>query len=213
MLLTWPNHVSNTNIAGTVKTPKMTYEKIIRNIESNYTSLPTECKFELKINSKILTLDKETILVKEGQYADKTYFVASGCIRAYYLKDGKDVTDWFAFENDFINSINSYFQNIPSPHYIEVLEPCILLEIPRDTANRLSKDFIEFERLEKTVITKTMLQLQQRIVSMQFENAQQKYQNLLKARPDITERVQLTHIASFLGITLETLSRIRSIKN
>jgi len=57
-----------------------------------------------------------------------------------------------------------------------------------------------------------MLQLQQRIVSIQFETAQQKYENLLHTRPDITQRVALTHIASFLGITLETLSRIRNPK-
>lgn len=191
----------------------MNYEQIISNIENNYCSLPTECKVELQLNSKILTLDKETTLVREGQIAEKTYFIAIGCARAYYIKDGKDITDWFAFENDFINSINSYFQKVPSHHYIEVLEPSIILEISRDLATRLSKKFIEFDRLEKTVITKTMLQLQQRIVSIQFENAQQKYQNLLKARPDITQRVPLTHIASFLGITLETLSRIRNPKN
>ncbi len=191
----------------------MNYEQIIRNIENNYCSLPTECKVELQLNSKILTLDKETILVKEGQIADKTYFIANGCARAYYLKDGKDITDWFAFENDFINSINSYFQKVNSHHYIEVLEPSIILEISRDLATKLSKKFIEFDRLEKSAITKTMLQLQQRIVSIQFENAQQKYQNLLKARLDITQRVPLTHVASFLGITLETLSRIRNPKN
>jgi CRP-like cAMP-binding protein len=199
--------------ADIVRTPKMTYEKILSDIENNYSNLPTECKVELQLNSKILTVDKETTLVKEGQYADKTYFIVNGCARAYYIKDGKDITDWFAFENDFINSINSYFQNILSPHYIEVLEQSIVLEIPRDIANKLAKKYIEFERLEKTAITKTMLQLQARIVSMQFETAQQKYENLVKVKPDITQRVPLTHIASFLGITLETLSRIRNTKN
>jgi CRP-like cAMP-binding protein len=191
----------------------MNYEQIINNIENKYSNLPTECKIALTVHSKILTPDKGTILVKEGQYADKTYFIANGCARAYYLKEGKDITDWFAFENDFINSINSYFQKVPSPHYIEIMEPSIVLEIPRDVINRLTKKFIEFDRVEKIAITKTMLQLQQRIVSTQFENAQQKYQNLLNQRPDITKRVPLTHIASFLGITLETLSRIRSQKN
>ena len=70
----------------------------------------------------------------------------------------------------------------------------------------------DFERLGRLVVTKTMLQLQHRIVAVQFETAQQKYENLLKARPDITQRVSLSHIASYLGITLETLSRIRNPK-
>jgi CRP-like cAMP-binding protein len=102
---------------------------------------------------------------------------------------------------------------MPSPHYIEVLEPSILLEISRENINLLSDKYKEFDRLGKIIVTKTMLQQQQRIVSIQFETAQQKYENILKIRPDITKRVALTHIASYLGITLETLSRIRNPKN
>jgi CRP-like cAMP-binding protein len=160
-----------------------------------------------------MVLERETLLVKEGQLADKTYFIASGSARAFYLKDDKDITDWFAFENNFINSINSFFMHIPSPHFIEVLEPSTLLEISRENIDLLSDKHQEFDRLGKIAITKTLLQLQQRVVSIQFETAQQKYENILKIRPDITQRVALTHIASYLGITLETLSRIRNPKN
>jgi CRP-like cAMP-binding protein len=175
--------------------------------------LTKECKADLKKVSRVLTLKKETQIVKEGQFADKTYFIAEGSARAFYLKDGKDITDWFAFENDFISSINSFFLNIPSPHFIEVLHPSTLLEISRENVILLSDKYNEFDRLGKIIVTKTMLQLQQRIVSIQFEKAQQKYENMLKIRPDITQRVPLTHIASYLGITLETLSRIRNPKN
>jgi len=191
----------------------MNIEQIIKNIELHYTILTDECKLDLIKASKILTLEKEINIVKEGQFADKTYLTVSGSLRAFYLKNGKDITDWFAFENEFITSINSFFLNIPSPHYIETLEPSTLLEISREDITLLSDKYIEFDRLGKLIITKTMLQLQQRIVSIQFETAQQKYDNLLKIRPEITQRVPLTHIASYLGITLETLSRIRNPKN
>jgi CRP-like cAMP-binding protein len=191
----------------------MNIEQIIENIELHFLNLTNECKKELKEVSKILTIDKEVKIVREGQFADKTYFISKGSARAFYLKDGKDITDWFAFENDFISSINSFFLNIPSPHYIEVLEPSVLLEISRDKIIYLSDKYKEFDRLGKLIVTKTMLHLQQRIVSVQFETAQQKYENILKIRPDITKRVPLTHIASYLGITLETLSRNRNPKN
>lgn len=191
----------------------MNSEQIIENIELHFSALTDECKSDLKKVSKIRVLDRETQLVTEGQLADKTYFIAKGSARAFYLKDGKDITDWFAFENNFINSINSFFLHIPSPHFIEVLEPSILLEISRENIDLLSDKYQEFDRLGKIAVTKIMLQLQQRVVSMQFETAQQKYENILKIRPDITQRVALTHIASYLGITLETLSRIRSSKN
>ncbi|MDI9309322.1 MAG: Crp/Fnr family transcriptional regulator [Limnohabitans sp.] len=191
----------------------MTNEQILQNIETHYIPLTEACKTELIKSSKVLFIsDKDTIIVNEGDYADKSYFIAKGVARAYYLKDGKDVTDWFAFENDFICSINSFFMDIPSPHYIEVLEESVLLEISRDNVSFLSEKYIDFDRLNKMVIIKTMLQQQHRIVSLQFETALQKYHNLLKTRPDITQRVPLTHIASYLGITLETLSRIRNPK-
>lgn len=187
-------------------------ETAINRICSSYCSLSDKCQSDFRCCSKVLTADKGTILVKEGQYSDKVYYILNGAARAYYLKDGKDISDWFAFENDFISSVNSFFQEVPSPHYIEIMEPAVLLELSKQEILLLTDKFHEFERLIRIVVTKTMLQLQQRIVAVQFETAQQKYENLLKARPDITQRVALTHIASYLGITLETLSRIRHPK-
>lgn len=190
----------------------MDKKEIINTISNKYAPLNTECKSEFFNNSKILTFKKGETLVKEGQHSDKAYFIINGSTRAYYLNDGKDITDWFAFENDFICAINSFFQNIPSPHFIEVLEDTKLLVISRDDIMKLSDKFHDFERLTNRVATKTMLKLQARIVSMQFQSAEQKYQNILFAYPNITQRVPLTHIASFIGITLETLSRIRGLK-
>ncbi len=172
-------------------------------------SLSDECVGELIKASRIRRLEKLDTLVREGQHSDKAFFIIQGSARAYYLKDGKDITDWFAFEHDFISSINSFYQGVASPHFIEVLEPSVLLEVSKDVIVSLSEKYREFDRLEKQVVTQTMLRLQERIASVQFESAQQKYLNLLKIRPDIVQRVPLTHIASYLGITLETLSRIR----
>lgn len=185
--------------------------KIIDRITSKYSNLNDLAKVELLENARVLKLPKGTTLVKEGQLSDKTFFIIKGCARAYYLKEGKDISDWFAFEDEFISSINSFFLNVPSPHYIEVLEDSILLEISRNDVEKLSEKYHDFERLTKVIVTKTMLQQQQRIVSMQFYTAEEKYKNLLSIRKDITNRVPLTHIASYIGITLETLSRIRNM--
>lgn len=187
----------------------MRKEDIIGAIEENYIKLSDSCINSLLDVSKILHVQNGEKIVKEGQFADKAYFIIKGCARAFYLKEGKDITDWFAFDNDFICSINSFYLDIPSPHYIEVLEPTVLLEISKKQIDILSTKYPEFDKLEKLVVIKTMLRLQQRIVSVQFETAAQKYINLLNIRPDITQRVSLTYIASYLGITLETLSRIR----
>ncbi|SHN08343.1 Crp/Fnr family transcriptional regulator [Polaribacter sp. KT 15] len=188
-------------------------EEIINRISETYSKLSFKCQQKLSNNSKFLVLPKGEILVREGQYSDKTFFIFNGCARAYYLKDGKDISDWFAFDNDFISSINSFFLNIPSPHFIELLEDSIILEISKIDVEKLSDEHTDFERLSKIVVTKTMLRQQERISSMQFHSAEQKYDNILSIRPDITQRIPLTHIASYIGITLETLSRIRNFKN
>lgn len=191
----------------------MNKKDIINRISDKYAFLNDACKLKFFNFSKVIQLKKGDILVKEGQHSHDAYFIVNGSARAYYLNDGKDITDWFAFENDFICAINSFFQNVPSPHYIEILEDATFLLISRENILKLSDEFHDFERLTNRVATKTMLKLQARIVAMQFQSAEQKYQNLLKAYPDITQRVALTHIASFIGITLETLSRIRKVKS
>ncbi len=188
-------------------------DQVIELISKTYSPLKDNCKVDLRNGARLLSFDKASVLVKEGQIADKMYFIVKGCARAFYLKEGKDITDWFAFENDFITSIHSFFLNVPSPHYIELLEPTTFLEISKDTVLELCDKHHDFDRLGRISATNTMLKLQQRIVSIQFETAFQKYKSLLSIRPDITQRVPLTHIASYLGITLETLSRIRNPSN
>ena len=140
-------------------------ETAIETISEKYSHLTEECKNDFKKASKLLHLDKLSVLVKEGQFADKLYFIVSGCVRAFYNKDGKEITDWFAFDGDFISSRNSFYQNALSHCTIELLEPTIFLEIPREATEILIDQHHCFERLGRIAITKTMLQLQERIVS------------------------------------------------
>lgn len=172
--------------------------------------LSDACQADLEKVITVKNYPKNEILVKEGEHSNHLFFILEGSIRAFYNKDGKIVTDWFAFEDSFICAIVSFFLNVPSPHFIEVLEPCRLLEIQRDDVEMLCNKHHDFERLARLTTTKTMLQLQQRVVSLQFENAQQRLENLLRVFPTIMERVPLGDIASFIGMTQETLSRLRA---
>ncbi|MEM6806780.1 MAG: Crp/Fnr family transcriptional regulator [Bacteroidota bacterium] len=191
----------------------MTIEDILQNINNNYSPLSTACFKELTEHMKVLQLEKGSILVKEGQFANKSYYMVHGCARAYYVHEGRDISDWFAFEDEFISAIVSFFTDQPSPHYIEVLQDAILVEISRETINYLSNKYHDFERLIRVVVTKTMLSQRERISSILFHTAEEKYEQMLAIRPDIVHRVPLMHIASYLGMTLETLSRIRKQKN
>lgn len=190
----------------------MSLQEIINVINKEYTPLSQECQQEFINNAKLLSVPRGEILIKEGQLSSKAYFIVHGCARAFYLKNGKDVSDWFAFENDFISAIVSFFGDKPSPHYIEILEDSLLIEISKEDIEELATKYRDFESLIRIVVTKTMLGQQERIAAILFQTADQKYENLLKIYPNITQKVPLTHIASYLGITLETLSRIRNPK-
>lgn len=185
-------------------------EQGIDSITAHYCPLSEESRADFRDCLRVEDVRKGEQLVKEGQYADKLYYILNGCAKAFYVKDGKTITDWFAFENEFICAIRSYFLDVPSPHYIEVLEDATLLVLTRQDMIWLCDKHHDFERLGRISTTKTMLQLQQRVVSMQFESARQRYLNLVALYPTIELRVPLGDVASFLGITQETLSRIRA---
>lgn len=168
---------------------------------------------DVKKTCQILKVKKGTLLVEEGSYSDKLYYIINGGMRAYYLNDGKTITDWFAFEHDFISSIISFFLLVPSQHNIETLEDSTLLVLKRDDIEKLCEKHHDFERIGRLSVTKTMLQLQQRIVSIQFKTSRERYDSLLEKYPKIEHRAPLGDMASYLGITQETLSRLRNPKN
>lgn len=191
----------------------MNNKNILNQIVEIYSPLSIECQQSFLVNSKINTFKKGEIVIREGQFSKKAYLIIEGCARAYYLKDGKDITDWFTFENQFMVSIVSFFSKEPSPHYVEFVEDSIVFEFSKDTVDNLSNKHHDFERFIRKVVTETMLGLRQRLYTIQFNKAEERYRQLINIRPDITNRILLTHIASYLGITLETLSRIRNPKN
>ncbi|SMD44819.1 cAMP-binding domain of CRP or a regulatory subunit of cAMP-dependent protein kinases [Aquiflexum balticum DSM 16537] len=191
----------------------MNTEKILNQIGEIYLPLNHECQQELIAYSKVNTFKRGEVVVREGQFSKKAYLIVEGCSRAYYLKDGKDITDWFTFENQFMAPIVSFFSDKPSPHYVEFVEDSTVLEFSKDIMDKLTSKHHEFERFISKVVTETMLGLCERLYTIQFNKADERYNHLLSIYPNITNRVPLTHIASYLGITLETLSRIRNPKN
>ncbi len=187
-------------------------DEIIHKITTDYSHLSKETIEEWKDNVKLLELAKGTQLVREGAYTHSIFYIYKGSAKAYHLKDGKTITDWLVFDNAFICAITGYFLNQPSEHYIELTEDSILLEFRREHLSKLSKKYHDFERFTRITITQIMLQLQERVVYLQFATAQERYHFLLQKYPDIELRISLGDIASYIGISQETLSRIRAKK-
>jgi CRP-like cAMP-binding protein len=158
------------------------------------------------------TTTKDFFLVKENTGSDYLYFIEKGIARIYYYKNGKEITEWIAMDEQFFLSITSFFQRTPSHLIIQTIEPSEVYGIHHDDFMRLADKYHDVERLLRKMVTASLILSQIRMDSIQFESAQQRYEKLLQTSPQIVQRVPLTYIASFLGITLETLSRIRSAR-
>ncbi len=133
-----------------------------------------------------------------------------GVVRGYYTLEGKEVTYWFAFEDDFVTSFHSFITKQPSVENIQFLEGSIVWAISKDDLNKLLDQYHEIETLLRIAYEKYYIRLEERFVNAQFKTATERYQELLQQSPHFLNRVPLGYIASYLGISQETLSRIRS---
>lgn len=175
---------------------------------SKYTVLSEEDIQIIKDQYLIKEYKKNTILLSEGQIAKECYLVLKGCVRSYYLIGGEEKTTAFYTENQPVTPV-SYTKETPSEYYISCLEDCVLsIGNPEKTARFLA-EFPKFAPLIATISNQIMADNQ--IVFDDFRNLppEKRYLNLLEKRPDLINRVPQYHLASYLGIKPQSLSRIR----
>ena len=157
-----------------------------------------------------MRLSKNEFLLREGKVCRHLYFVEQGALRGYYLADGKEITHWFAFERDFVTSFHSFHTQQPAVENIQLIENAVLWQISREGLFQLMDAFREVERTVRIAYEQYYIRLEEKFVNSHFTAATERYTDLLHRSPHIIERVALGHIASYLGISQETLSRIRS---
>lgn len=157
-----------------------------------------------------LLIPPKTILLEEGKVADRLYLIRKGCLRLFFYNRGKDITFQFFFEGDFVASFDSLYKQQPSLFSLESIEPTEIVTIKRvdfynfiEQRPSLSKDYEE-KLIERFHV------YQQLFLSCIKNTPQQRYEELLKEYPDIIQRVPQHYIASYLGITPVSLSRIRN---
>ena len=174
-----------------------------------YNTLSKEAENAIAEISEIIFVKKNKDLQPIGHTCKTIYFIKKGVARIYYFKDGIDITESFFFENSLIARVESLFTGKPSRKAIQVLEDAEIIAINANGLFKLYDTFPEIERLFRKIFEAAYVDTVNRIEGIQFHSAEERYKALLDEDPNVIQRIPLKYVASYLGITQVSLSRIR----
>ncbi|AEI51382.1 Crp/Fnr family transcriptional regulator [Runella slithyformis] len=180
----------------------------------NINPLPNDILEEVISYFQHLEYPKNYFLLKQGRPCKHLWFLVQGAVRYFYTdEDGKDSNVWFSLDTDVITEAPSFVSQKPSYESIQLLEDSELYAIERNNLYSLLQRHHSFAIWYISLVEKHyVFQIEERISDLQFLTAKQRYEKLFLKFPNISNRINLGHIASYLNITQETLSRIRSGK-
>lgn len=182
----------------------------IDNILDNIYPLPETSKKILKRHIREVSYPKGYILLRANKIELNIYYIKKGIVRAYADTTNNEVTFWFGKEGDTVISMKSYIENKKGYENVELLENCELYELKAESLQKFFTEDIHIANWGRKFAGQELVKTEERLISLQFRTATERYKELLKTHPDLIQRVQLGHIASYLGITQVSLSRIRA---
>ena len=172
--------------------------------------LPEQSKLIMKQYFSEIKQSKGSILMATNKVENSLYFIKKGIVHAYINAVDQKITFWFGKEGDPVLSMRSYVANQKGYEEIELLEDCELYEINALQLQNLYEQDIHIANWGRKFAEKELIKTEERLISRQFRTATERYNDIIKTNPDLLQRVQLGHIASYLGITQVSLSRIRA---
>lgn len=159
---------------------------------------------------KLLEIKKGGLLVKHGDIVKSIYLVKSGLLRQFYLKEGRDISEHFASEGQGLMCIKSMFENRPSEMMIEALENSIVYTLPYYELIKLADTYPAFHTFIRKSHEYSLILSQEKADSWRFEKSSERYNRFLREFPEVAKRASIQHIASYLLMTPESLSRVRA---
>jgi CRP-like cAMP-binding protein len=159
---------------------------------------------------KELTIPAKTILLNEGEVSKNAYFIKEGCLRLWFNNKGKDITFQFFFENEGVSSMESFRSGEPSLFTIESIEPSIVYVISKKNYEKIFLNDPQYSTIIQDAIFRRLAHYSRLFMSYIKNSPEERYRELLKNSPHIIKRVPQHYIASYLGITPVSLSRIRN---
>jgi CRP-like cAMP-binding protein len=156
---------------------------------------------------------KKEFLVKQGQISDELNFVYSGSVREFFEDtEANETNTWFGLENSVAISTYSFFSQKPSLTNIQALEDVQVVVIKQKDLQQLFDQFHDIERLGRLIVEQYLVQIEEIKIILQTLSARERYEYIMTHKPEFIQRIPLKYLASFLGIQLETLSRVRNQK-
>jgi CRP-like cAMP-binding protein len=152
---------------------------------------------------------KRKLILKEGSYCHHIYFLVKGAVRGFRREGQKDITTWIVIENQMVTSIFSLDNPSPSIENIQALENSELLALTYEDLDLLYQQFPEFNLIARKMLQHYYADAEKRAFIARLTKAENKYRHFLVGHPSLANRIPLKYIASYLGMTLETLSRVR----
>ena len=153
---------------------------------------------------------KGEMVLSEGEICTSIIYIDKGLLRQFYLKNGKEVTEYLAVEGSIMMSIESLFKEVPSVQQIEAIEPTIVYELPKKRLEEVALHNVNIQILYRKILEESLIVSQVHADLVRFESAENRYRRMCKISPQIALRAPLLFIASYLQMTPEPLSRVRS---
>ena len=156
------------------------------------------------------TLNVGEYWLREGTVAKQVAFIEKGYLRKYYVKEGKEITDFFYLENSFTGDLPSILAQQPTYANVVAMEPTVILAWNYSDLNKLGRTTWNVEHLLRTMSERGFITFYQRTKSFIMQSPYERYCTLVTEQPEVLQRATQYHIASYLGITPQHLSRIRA---
>lgn len=178
---------------------------------NQYTPLDKDAENALRDKVEFEFYCKNEFILEQNQKSNKIWFLKSGLVRKFYLHEGKEITSWIHSENEMFTSMHSYFHQKPSQEYIQAIEKSELISITYQNSLELNK-YPQMAIFSNKLITEQFAAIDEISKKFSLMSAKEKYDKLSEIAPQIIQRAKLGYIASIMGVSQETLSRIRSKK-
>ncbi len=174
----------------------------------NYITLSPAEMEEITNKFKSKVVKKNDYLLKEGDTCKDLVFVQKGCLRLYYIKEDIEVSVWFAFPQSSAIEIYSFISEKPSDYFLQAIEDSEVLYLPKAALNRLYQSQPKMQEMMRHFWEEVILTLVNRFTALQKDSAEKRWLDLLNT-PSYLETIPQKYLASFIGVTPTSLSRIR----